>query len=612
MKICILQSAYDGTDHMLQDADPGADPARFIRKTQHEFHHHWIKKSTAIEQIDKAIAEGYDFYLNLMWGQYEDNTAGLKAIQYFESKGLPFVAQRSCVLLRSKLDFYRNARRIGAPPVPGENQFPLFVKPATSCASMFISEKSVCHNGSELVAAIRDLDKALAPRRKEKADALGVSLMEIEKEQDIVVQEFIEGQDYSCIVIEMCDTPIALSPTKYLYPSDAPTKECFLTFNMKNFTDIALHVMKRASDPQTFDVLQKTAVEGFKANEMHGCSWCNVDIRIKANGQPYVMEVNPMPAVFMPPEHPWEDSVINESLPGGHLALLNILISTYYLRQNRRDDNAQRIAKVYENWTPEGYELSLVNNTELPRIAQEMCTRYSFSGAVLDLGSGTGLFGRTLLKHQASRNEPPSTLHGIDISESMSEVSKQHGYSKIHLSSIPRVLPTISSADHVVSLSALHLLSTVDLSLVVCRGFQIASKSITLQFDEIPEEYNRKLREAGEPHCSMVASNHVAFMEEFGIPTGWVLKERWRTYSWRSNFIACGVEGTVFRFEREDHASGETGGMTNGHSQATSNGHINSVVNGTDNGDGKELAASHSNGDAVAHSNGEVNDNALQ
>ena len=564
MKICVFQSAYEGTDHLLENADPGADPARFISRTQHEFHHHWIEKRTAIKQIDQAVAQGYDFYLNFLWGQYEDNVAGLEAIQYFECKGLPFVAQRSCVLLRSKIDFYNDARRIGAPPVPGDSNFPLFVKPATSCASMFINENSVCHNGPELVAAVRTLDRALAPRRQEKAQALGLSFAQSEKEKDIVVQEFIDGQDYSCIVIEMCDTAVALSPTKYIYPANAPTKERFLTFDLKNYTDISLHVMERTSDPQMFDMLQKTAIQGFKANQMHGCSWCNVDIRVKANGQPYVMEVNPMPAVFMPPEHPWEDSVILETLPGGHLALFNILISTYYLQQNRQDDAVRKVAEVYENWTPDGYELSIANNTELPRIAQEMCAKYSFSGSVLDLGSGTGLFGRTLRQRQNSQNQPLSALSGIDISESMAEVSKQYGYSTIYLSSIPRTIPTLTSTDHVVSLSALHLLSTFDLSLVLCRSFQIASKSVTLHLDEIPEEYNRKLREAGEPHCFMVAHNHVEFLAEFGTPRGWVLRDKWQTYSWRSNFIACGVHSMVYRFERQTDERNGVDGAPNG------------------------------------------------
>ncbi|KAL8726325.1 MAG: hypothetical protein Q9181_006093 [Wetmoreana brouardii] len=575
MKICVLQSAYDGSKHLLEDADPGADPSRFIKPSQHEFHHHWIKKSTAIAQIDEATAKGYDFYLNFMWGQYEDNVAGLEAIQYFELKGLPSVAQRSCVLLRSKLDFYRDARRFRAPPVPGTSQFPLFVKPATSCASMFISEKSVCHDGEELVAAIRSLDRALAPRRQEKAAALGLTLAQMEKERDIVVQEFIEGQDYSCIVIEMCDTPVALTPVKYIYPSDVPEKERFLTFDLKNYADISLHVMRRDHDPQVFDLLQKTAVEGFTANRMQGCSWCNVDIRVKANGQPCVMEVNPMPAVFMPPEHPWEDSVILKSVPGGHLALVNILIATYYLQHNRDDTRVRKIAEIYEDWTTEGYELSLRNNTALPQITQDMCAQYDFSGRVLDLGSGTGLFGRTLHSQQASQKQGLSTLTGIDISALMADESKRHGYTTVHISSLPRILPQLParSADHVISISTLHLLSTFDLSLVLFQSFQIAEKSVTLHLDEIPEEYNNKLREAGEPHCGMVAHNHIGFMGEFGTPVGWVEVGRWRAWSWRSNFIECGVWCTVLRFERADGRGGQGGEATNGE--------INDVSHGT-------------------------------
>ncbi|KAL9043538.1 MAG: hypothetical protein Q9214_003279 [Letrouitia sp. 1 TL-2023] len=484
-----------------------------------------------------------------MWGQYEDKVAGIQAIQYFESKRQPFVSMPSSVLLRSKIDFYQDARRVGAPPVPGISRFPFFVKPAISCASMFISQKSVCHDAEELIDAIWELDRALAPRRQEKVMTLGSTHVR-NNERDIVVQEFVEGQDYSCIIIEMCDTPIALAPTKYMFPPNMSKKTHFLTFDIKNRSDVHERVMKRMHDTQIFDVIQKTAVEAFTTNQMHGCSWCNVDIRVDKGRQPYVMEVNPMPAVFLTSDRSWEDVVILDTFPGGHIALLNILISTYYLRQDSSDIRAQKIASIYESWGVERYESGINTGSALPQLVQQICTRYNFAGRVLDLGSGTGQFGRILHAEQVSRSQDLSILTGIDITPSMADESRKHGYSTVHVASLPRILPCLdeSSADHVVSMSALSFLSVYDLSLVLFMSFRIAEKSITLHFDEIPPVYNEKVRLAG--YSMMMQNNHVGFLEEFGTPRGWKLVDKWKEWSWKSPTVRVDIWCTIVRFER--------------------------------------------------------------
>ena len=47
--------------------------------------------------------------------------------------------------------------------------YPLFVKPASSCGSMFILSKSRCRNREELVKCLAYLEKELTPGRAEAA-----------------------------------------------------------------------------------------------------------------------------------------------------------------------------------------------------------------------------------------------------------------------------------------------------------------------------------------------------------------------------------------------------------------------------------------------------------
>lgn len=60
MRICIFQSSYQRTEHTLEPYDNFLGPSRHANS--HNFETHLIHKSTAEEEIDVAVAEGWDFY----------------------------------------------------------------------------------------------------------------------------------------------------------------------------------------------------------------------------------------------------------------------------------------------------------------------------------------------------------------------------------------------------------------------------------------------------------------------------------------------------------------------------------------------------------------------
>lgn len=311
--------------------------------------HRFINKANYRQQIDTAVTEKFDFYINFMWGQPEDEVAGVEATEYFESLNVQFIGLRSRILRKSKTDLYEAARKKGSPPVPSADPdvFPVIVKAARSCASQFLSDKSICFTAEERDASIANIDRQLQPGRLR---ALGYPPTDKSKPptpplemkpatvydlpDDIIVQEFIPGIDYSVVVIGFGKTPIALNPTIYNYPSseDASNKYRFLTFDIKFHPELSESLVNREENPQLFDMLQKLAVEAFQVNDMAGGSWGNVDIRIKPDGKPVVIEVNPMPAVFLPLDFGYEEIVIWNSLPGEHRALLNIMMASYMMR----------------------------------------------------------------------------------------------------------------------------------------------------------------------------------------------------------------------------------------------------------------------------------------
>ncbi len=549
MRICVLQSAYSD-QHELAEHDSGADPSRFT--DQHTFEHRWIRKDNAKEQIDAAMSEKFDFYFNFMWGQLEDEVAGIGAIEYFESFGLPYIGQRSELLKRSKNDFYRNARALGAPRVPGTSNYPFFVKPSQSCASQFISDKSLCRSRDELLESLKDLNQALEPGRKiagRSGQPVSTSTVVdgIAIPDDIVVQEFVQGWDHSVVVIEIGDCPVALTPNRYVYPKDFVPYDDFLRFETKFHDETNIKLLNRKEEPELFTKLQEMALQAWNANQMAGQSWANVDFRVQANGEPIVLEVNPMPAVFLADDK-WEDTAIRESFPGGHRALINVLIASHLIRQKVEEHRQSCIADIFTRYSST-YDEDLKRFTVFS-IYERIASSLDFSGSILELGSGTGALGR-LLEEKTSSHET-TTLTGIELSKGMIEKCQETGlYKEVYHGSIQAILPSVGSFDHIVSFMTLYYASPEDFSLIMTRSFQLARKSIAVTIDEIPDVYNEWLREKDD--SNMTGHNHKAEMEKAFCnppPAGWKLSQTFRALGWTSPRAKCDVYVTAYIFER--------------------------------------------------------------
>lgn len=217
-------------------------------------------RATAKEEIDALAAEKLDFYFNFMWGTLEDPVAGVLESRHFESLGLPSCGVRSWERSMTKNDFYENAERRGAPSVPGTDRFPLFVKPANGCASQLIDEKSVCHNQAELQSVLRHINEALYEARIRRAEAMGIEDKKAFAESynpvgrdsdDIVVQEYIDGQDYTCSVIQMGEACIALTSFVYMMKETAVTEK-FLTFELKFDDETRIELLQKKGNPALF------------------------------------------------------------------------------------------------------------------------------------------------------------------------------------------------------------------------------------------------------------------------------------------------------------------------------------------------------------------------
>ena len=511
-----------------------------------------------MNEIDAAVAEGFDLYFNFMWGQHEDEVAGIEAVRYLESLDVPVMGLPSRILERSKLDFYRDAKEAGI-LIPETcrypSTFPVIVKPAKCCASMYLDEKSVCWNSEELEAQVVRLKELLVPGQDIAARTANDPYSGLDQEGDsIVVQQFIDGQDYSVVIIEVMNTPIPLNPTTYRYPKDATGT--FLTFDVKFHPELKEELIQRDENPELYDKLQELAVAMWKANKMDGGNWGNVDIRVRhSDGEVFGIEVNPMPAVFLPMIN-FEDIAL-EIFPGGHSAVIDILIETTLEQHSQRAKAlSKEIAAAYDKFAPQ-YDQAM-EDPDVGGKRRESSSRltqaYKFTGTVLDLACGTGFFPRLLHTEAGPERLPECTFFGIDISTEMVKMAQLNGiplYEKVHMGLIQEILPTLKEEfDHIVALGVLHHLTPTQLSIVLSRMFQLATKSITFTIEQIPDAYNEGARELGESF--MAGTNHTKACENFSLPKGW---ERVPVtefdFTWISKHFGVVISTKIFRFEFE-------------------------------------------------------------
>jgi predicted TPR repeat methyltransferase len=152
--------------------------------------------------------------------------------------------------------------------------------------------------------------------------------------------------------------------------------------------------------------------------------------------------------------------------------------ASHLLRRRAHEEKLNRVAEVYDNVSPK-YDENIVKVTRLPAIYRKILARVDLSqGTILELGAGTGLFGRALAQEMQQRATPPDSdsdsassnnqtpfpfssssssslsprpysITGIELSQGMAEKCRQTGvYEKIHHGAVQAILPTPPVRSH--------------------------------------------------------------------------------------------------------------------------------------------------------------------
>jgi len=238
-----------------------------------------------------------DFVFNIAEGLYGPNReAHVPAIcEYF---GIPYHASDPLTLsltlhkgrAKEVMSYYgvptapfalveskSEARRLKLP-------YPVFAKPALEGSGKGITVRNICHSPAELAALTGDLIKAYR--------------------QPVLVESYLSGPEFTVAVIGNGPEARCLPVVGLRFdclPDGAPPIYGYEAKWLWDTLERPLDIYQcPAQIPEDF--AQEIRSAALHAYDALGCrDWCRIDIRCTAQGQPMVVELNPLPGILPDP-----------------------------------------------------------------------------------------------------------------------------------------------------------------------------------------------------------------------------------------------------------------------------------------------------------------------
>src|SRR5512143_1110735 len=306
MYICVLSS-------LPEENDPPYDPSPHLEGRK--WRHHVVQVTNVEDQIRSLMDDGVDVFVNLCDGTPDEPVAGIKLVKALEKLGAAFTGADSSCFDPTRQEMKRVAARVGV-PTPASTfaksmadveragrtlRFPMLVKPPHGYASYGIRRES-------RVTDVEQLKTQAAITMKTEGRAL--------------IEEFIEGREFTCLVAENPDDPAhpySFKPVEFIFPEG----ESFKHYNMK-WVDYDKMNVVAVDDPNYDKRLRDYTIRIFQEFGIRG--YARADFRLGKDGELYMLEINPNCGIFYPPTGPGsaDFSLMNE--PMGHQAFIDFIM----------------------------------------------------------------------------------------------------------------------------------------------------------------------------------------------------------------------------------------------------------------------------------------------
>lgn len=348
MKICILQSSYENSNAPFANLDPYCEPQFYYKNVQHNhtFATALISKARAPQQIRDLAREGFDVFINLCDGAFDEDRAGKEVVQLLEFynqafTGADFNFYEPSKELMKMIAYYYGVKTpafifayndADIEEAINNLRYPMIVKHYNGYSSVGMTRDSRCTTPEQLRTQASKMIK-------EYGGAL--------------IEEFIEGREFTVLVAENSDdpsNPIAFVPVECKFNNG----ETFKHFDLKwkEYNNIK---WVKCNDDALAERMKELSKKVFVG--LGGAGYGRTDIRVDANGEPYFLEINPNCGIFYPapPEDPEalgsaDFILLNDPL--GHVGFIEHIMKCAIARQKKR------IKKVDVRFKPStGYAL---------------------------------------------------------------------------------------------------------------------------------------------------------------------------------------------------------------------------------------------------------------
>ncbi len=317
MKICIID-----------DADPSSQQFPYVPEKYlegHTWEKHLVTKGNAVLTIKQLATKGFDVFLNLCCGAFDEDSPGIEVVQALERFDCAFTGADQLFYepTRESMKMVCEANGLAFPKgvqirtkeevfeaVKGL-KFPLLVKHSNSYASVGLTPQSKVENEQELLVQVNRM-----------LELFGTCL----------VEEFIDGKEYSVLIAENPDNyddPVVFTPIEVVFAGGETFKHESLKWVDYN----------KISTKPVFEPELKTKLEYMGKivfTQLHGTGYGRCDIRCDQNGVPHLLEINPNGAVFYPKEDPGTADHILQLEPDGHNRFMDLLLRSALSQREKR------------------------------------------------------------------------------------------------------------------------------------------------------------------------------------------------------------------------------------------------------------------------------------
>jgi D-alanine-D-alanine ligase len=188
-------------------------------------------------------------------------------------------------------------------------RLPVLVKPPHGYASIGITRDSRCETLEQLKVQVE---------------------LEIEEFGRALIEEFVEGREFTCLVAENPEDPkkpVTFKPVEFVFPEG----ETFKHYDMK-WVDYEQMSVKAVDDENIEKVMRTQTARMFKT--MNGSGYARCDYRMDADGTIHMLEINPNCGIFYGPDEPGSaDFSLIKDLVYDHNKFLHLIIRSAQKRQ---------------------------------------------------------------------------------------------------------------------------------------------------------------------------------------------------------------------------------------------------------------------------------------